>query len=307
MWRGVVAGCALILTVQITPASSGPAGDRQGTIRHGNLTRTYLLHVPPSHSGTRPTPLVLVFHGGYGTGRGVADSTGFNAVSDRVGFIVAYPHGTDRHWNDGRGTMLPDQQNVDDVGFVSALIADLMQTLAVDPKRVYATGISNGGIFSHRLACELSEKIAAIAPVAGAIAEKFAPRCAPRQAVSVVAIHGTEDLFVLWNGGDVRGRIGGKVLSVPETMARWVRLNGCPTAPQIVREPDRDLADGTRVRREAYGPCPNGIDVVLYAVEGGGHTWPGGPRGRLPSTGRVSRDITATEIIWEFFEKHPKR
>ncbi len=122
-----------------------------------------------------------------------------------------------------------------------------------------------------------------------------------------MAIHGTEDLFVLWGGGEVRGRIGGKVLSVPETMARWVGLNGCPTTPQIAREPDRDPTDGTRVRRETYGPCPNGIDVVLYAVEGGGHTWPGGPGGRLSSTGRVSRDITATEIIWEFFEKHAKR
>ncbi|MBI3975260.1 MAG: esterase, partial [Armatimonadetes bacterium] len=213
----------------------------------------------------------------------------------------------DRHWSDGRGTTTPERQEVDDVGFVAALIAELIQTHAVDPQRVFATGISNGGIFVHRLGCALAERIAAVGPIAGTMAELFAPRCAPRPAVSVVAFHGTDDQFVPWTGGVVRGSIGGRVLSVADTTARWAALNHCPSTPQRVAEPERDAADGTRVRRETYAPCRDGSAVVLYAIDGGGHTWPGGPAGRLPASGRVSREISATEILWQFFAAHPKR
>src|SRR5262249_8322287 len=139
----------------------GP-GNHDGTIQFGGLQRTYHLHVPPSYTGQKATPLVFVFHGGGGNGEDAGSLTGFSQCSDQKGFLVVYPDGVDQHWNDGRGTTPPEQQGVDDVGFVSALLEQLAQTLYVDPKRVYATGMSNGAIFTQRLGCELSEKIAAI-------------------------------------------------------------------------------------------------------------------------------------------------
>jgi polyhydroxybutyrate depolymerase len=233
--------------------------------------------------------------------------TGFSQLSDLKGFIVVYPDGVDQHWSDGRGTTPPDQQGVDDVGFVLALLQDLSQSLKINRRRVYATGMSNGAIFTQRLSCELTAQIAAIGPVAGTMAENIALTCAPRLVISVVEFHGTDDLVVPFKGGEVQGEYGGTVLSVDETVSRWVKINGCPTSPKIRLEPDKDPNDGTRVLREAYRPCQNGTGVVLYAIKGGGHTWPD-EAGSEPSTnGRVSRDINATEVIWDFFAKHPKK
>jgi polyhydroxybutyrate depolymerase len=282
-------------------------GDNNGTILYDGRRRTYLFHLPPSYDGTKATPLVFVFHGGGGTGQEAAEMTGFSQLSDQKGFLVVYPDGVDQHWSDGRGTSPPDQQGVDDVGFVSALLQDLSQSLKINRRRVYATGMSNGAIFTQRLGCELTAKIAAIGPVAGTMAENIALTCAPRLVISVVEFHGTDDLVVPFKGGEVQGECGGTVLSVAETVERWVNLNRCPTSPKIRLEPDKDPNDGTRVLREVYRPCQNGAGVVLYIMKGGGHTWPDGPGGQLPTSGRVSRDINATEVIWDFFAKHPKK
>jgi polyhydroxybutyrate depolymerase len=139
------------------------------------------------------------------------------------------------------------------------------------------------------------------------MAENIALQCAPRPAISVVEFHGTDDPIVPFKGGEVQGEFGGIVLSVAETVSHWVNLNRCPTSPKIRLEPDRDPNDGTRVLREVYRSCQKGTGVVLYAIKGGGHTWPDGPGGQLPTSGRVSRDINATEVIWDFFAKHPKK
>lgn len=291
--------------VQGAQGRAGAAGDVDSAIQVGGLRRVYHLHVPPSYDGTEPTPLVLVFHGRMESGKGMAKMTGFNTVSDQEGFIVVYPEAVDRHWNDGRGATLLERQQVDDVRCVSVLIAHLTQTLNIDQNRIYATGISNGAMFVQRLACELSEQLAAIGPVAGTMATNIATQCAPKQPVSVVESHGTTDVLVPWDGGEIP-IVGGKVLSVPETIARWVQLNGCPSSPHVTDEPDRDPSDGTRVRREAYGPCRTGSEVALYVVEGGGHSWPGGPGSHLPFMHHVSRDIRTTEVVWDFFKKHPK-
>jgi polyhydroxybutyrate depolymerase len=291
----------------MVPLSSRVAGDYNGKIWFGGRWRTYYFHVPASYKRTNPTALVLVFHGGGGTGRRAATLTRCSQLSDQQGFIVVYPNGLDHHWNDGRGTTPPEQQGVDDVGFVSALLEHLAQTLNIDPKRVYATGISNGTIFTQRLGCELSNKIAAIGPVAGTLAEKLALGCAPQQLVSVVEMHGTEDPRVPYNGGQVQSDYDGRVLSVRETVTHWVALDGCGPSPQTTLEPNRDPNDGTRVLRETYSSCQNGSEVVLYAIEGGGHTWPGQPASLShPTDGRICRDIDATEVIWDFFAQHPK-
>jgi len=202
----LILAAVLVCSLGAGTQAAGAGGDRTETIRSGGVERTYHIHLPQAAQSGRTLPLVLVFHGGGGTGMGAARLYGFNQLAEAQGFAVIYPEGRDRRWNDGRGATDGQWLNtvlVDDVGFVSALIDHLADTLPIDPRRVYATGMSNGGILSHRLACELSGKIAAIAPVAGTIAAPEAPRCALKAPVSVVEFHGTEDRFVPYGGGEI--------------------------------------------------------------------------------------------------------
>ncbi|MDP2967652.1 MAG: PHB depolymerase family esterase [Deltaproteobacteria bacterium] len=281
----------------------------------GGLERTYQLHTPSSYDPSRSVPLVILLHGGGGTGQEMEKLTlgGFNRLADREGFVVVYPDGIEKHWHDGRGleAYRAHRENIDDVGFISALIEQLINSFHVDPNHIYAAGISNGGQFSQRLACELSHRIAAIGVVAIQLPEHLPSSCAPKRPVSVLMMPGTEDPLVPWEGGEIgfrRGRKFGRVLSVPESMRFWTKHNQCPPSPLITYEPDRDPKDGTRVRRETYGPCGHETEVLLYAIEGGGHTWPGGDQ-YLPARiiGRTSRDIDANEVIWGFFKRHTLR
>jgi polyhydroxybutyrate depolymerase len=286
-----------------------------GSLQFGGRERTYRLYVPPQADRAGPMPVVLVLHGGGGTGSGMETLTrgGLNRLADRDGFIAVYPDGVDRHWNDGRGiqTYRAHRENIDDVGFFSALIDHLARRLSVDRGRVYSAGISNGGLMSFRLARELTSEIAAIAAVAVSMSEQIAAMRTPSRPISVLMIPGTKDPLVPWDGGDIGFAGGGKVgkaLPVAEAIRYWAGHNQCPSPPAVAMEPDRDPQDGTRVRREAYGPCRDGTEVVLLAVEGGGHTWPGGWQ-YLPERviGRTSRDIDANEVIWSFFKRHASR
>ena len=283
--------------------------DFSGVLVHSGLRRSYIVHIGAACDLNRPAPLVIVLHGGGGNGAGMVKLTGFNVVSDREGFIVVYPDGIDRHWNDGRGVewYRAHRQDIDDVGFISALTDELSRKLNIDAKRVYATGISNGGMMSYRLGCELSDRIAAIAAVAASLAVNKVKEWSPTRPIPVMIIAGTADPLVPWNGGYIRygERIYGTVLSVPETVEFWVEKNGCPARPVVRRLPDLDPTDGTVVRREVYSGCKGGAEVVLYAVEGGGHTWPGGLQ-YLPERiiGKTSREFSASEVIWQFFKQH---
>ncbi len=270
------------------------------------LQRAYRVYLPTRYDGTTPLPLVLVFHGRFQNARDIAEWTDFNAASEEHGFIAVYPIGIKGHWNDGRIAIpIMAAGNHDDVGFVKTLLAHLEATLAIDPTRIYATGMSNGAMFVQRLACELPGIFAAIGPVAGTLPSNVAPQCTPSQPVSVIEIHGTKDAYTHWDGGSVRG-LGGKTLSVPKTIAHWRQLDSCPSTPDINYHPHRDQRDQTRVRRETYGPCRSDTEVALYAIEGGGHTWPGGPDDPRIFSGRVNRDISATKLLLAFFEQHPK-
>jgi polyhydroxybutyrate depolymerase len=284
-------------------------GDYTGSIISGGLKRDYCIHVPPSYDKNRSMPLVIALHGGGTTGKMTEILTlgGFNTLADRDGFVVVYPDGIGRHWDDGRegARYYTHKEKIDDVGFISSLIDHLVNELNIDNKSVYVTGISNGATMSNRLACELSEKISAIAPVAGAMPKGL--NCSPSKPISVLAINSVEDPLVPWGGGDIR--LGflkvGKVLSVNETVSYWAIHDNCSSSPNVTWEPDKDPQDGTRVRKEVYENCGNGTEVVLYAIEGGGHTWPGGIQ-YLPKIviGRTSRDIDANEVIWNFFKEH---
>ncbi|MBI4355086.1 MAG: phospholipase [Candidatus Omnitrophica bacterium] len=295
-----------------------PAGAPAQSIEIDGRSRTYLLHLPPQRLRNRPLPLVIALHGGHGSGQRMVELTqqGLNVLADREGFIAVYPDGVDKHWNDGRAfaQYRTQREGVDDVGFIRALIDRLVQQYGADPRRVYVTGMSNGALMSNRLACELADKIAAAAPVCGALATNLLATCHPTRPISMAIFNGTQDPLVPWDAEEVYAHLGlrrqplGKRLTVPDTVAHWVRHNGCPSRPVVTQEPDRDPADGTRVRKETYGPCRGGTEVIVYAVEGGGHTWAGGWQylGER-HIGKTSQDLDANEVIWEFFKRHPMR
>lgn len=277
-----------------------PGVEERRTVEVDGGRRTYVLYLPSTYRRGGTLPLVLVFHGAGARGSGMARHTGFSRLAEREGFAVAYPDGLGRRWNDGRGVGGAQ----DDVGFVRALLDSLDRELGLDRSRIFATGISNGAMFSHRLACDLPGVLAAIAPVAGAVPGALVERCAAGATpVAVVAFQGTADRFVPYGGGGVAfGR--GAVLSAGRSAGFWARVNGCDPDP-VAGPPTDTVTDGTRVRQETYAGCRENRSVVLYTIEGGGHTWPGGPTaaGRV---GRGSREIDATGAIWAFFQRHPR-
>ena len=270
--------------------------------------RTFRLYVPANLAETEPVPLLFVLHGGGGDGASIERLTrsGFHTLADEHGFIVVYPEGVDHHWNDGRG--LDDtasREHVDDVGYIAALIDHLDQTYGIDRTRVYATGISNGGFMSYRLACDLSEQITAIAAVAANMSDELAANCHPTRPVAILIITGTDDPLVPFEGGDVRvlRQTRGRVLSTADTADFWRQRNDCTEPPVIEQLPDRDPDDHTHVRFEASSACGTGRAVEVYVVAGGGHTWPGGVQYlHRWLIGRTSRDMDANQVIWAFFE-----
>jgi polyhydroxybutyrate depolymerase len=283
--------------------------EKTKTIDVGGVKRSYLIHVPPSLKRQDPTGIVFVFHGGRSVAENMVKLTRgrFDALADRDGgMLVVYPNGTgdgkENHWNHG---IVPEE--ADDVGFVSAMIEHVAENRNLDRARIFATGMSDGACMCERLACDLSEKIAAIAPVSGALSVPLASAAKPRRPVSVLLVNGTDDAIFPWAGGEVHLAHGrkGKVLSVHDAVRFWVERDGCAADPTVTREPDRDPSDGTRVERRAHAGGRDGSEVVLLKVEGGGHTWPGGDTYR-DDVGRTSRDIDACDEIWEFFRKHAR-
>ncbi len=267
------------------------------------VERNYLLHVPPHLAPGRAVPLVLAFHGGGTHAWSMPGLTHFDPLADRDGFLVAYPDGLDRRWNDGR-----EMSTADDVAFVRAVIEDIERAHDVDPRRIYATGISNGGFFSNKLACDLSGKIVAIASVAATMPEKLVSVCKPSRPVSVMYIQGSKDPLVPIGGGKVgfaRGiRDRGKSVSLADAAQFWRTEDQTAAAPAVENLPDR-VDDGTHVRREVWSGGKDGTEVVVYTIDGGGHTWPDGPQ-YLPKliVGIASQNLDATSTIWDFFRAH---
>ncbi len=275
------------------------------------LERNYRIHIPPIYNESEATPLVFVLHGGGGTGKGLERYSKFSELSDRENFIVIYPDGIEKHWNDGRRNVKyrTHTENIDDIDFISILKEHITEEYNIDERRIYIVGISNGAMMSHRLACELSDKISAIASLIGSMPEAILENCSPSEPISVLMMNGTEDPLVPYEGGEVtvgRRKIG-KVLSVEKTIEYWVNHNDCSTTPEITWLEDKDTEDGTKTYYKKYTNGNKGTEVILYVIEGGGHTWSGGSQ-YLPERiiGKTSRDFDATEVIWEFFKNHTK-
>ena len=307
---GLVTGCARGTQLRIpdtmqppAPGEESPAVEFFDALVVDGRERSYRLHIPPGLDPSASSPLVVALHGGGGNGANLQAKVGLDAIADREGFLVAYPDGSGRlddyllTWNAGNCCGYALDEQVDDTAFLRAMVADISQTHSIDPRRIYATGMSNGGMMSYRLACEAADLFAAVAPVAGALNLES---CEPSEPVSVLAIHGTADQHVLFEGGapvvkaDAHPRID---RSVHYALTYWAARDGCAL------EPIRGQAGA--VTREVYPRCEPGLAVELIAVEGGGHAWPGAlkfsPQGDEPS-----HALNASEAIWDFFEAHPK-
>lgn len=282
------------------------------TLSHGGLKRTYTLYLPHSYDGKTELPLLILLHGGGGTGRRLMNFTGFDKIAKESGLIVVCPDGVERHWNDGRqdtGHRAQDQK-IDDVGYIRQLLDTLSNELKIDKTRVYVSGISNGAMMTYRLGLELSDRIAAIGTVVGALPEPFSKLEWKGRPVPAIIINGTKDPLVPFEGGEVHfyRKTMGKVISVPDTVAFWVKHNQCNIEPHFSDLQLNGLKSGLTVRKTVYANCCDGADVEFYAVEGGGHTW---PRDSLLSQylpvaviGKACRDMDSTELIWDFFKRH---
>jgi polyhydroxybutyrate depolymerase len=284
------------------PGQSGQAKFEfiRGSIAIAGIERTYALHRPRSNQTEHPLALVLNFHGAGGTGEREAELTGLNEFADQRQFIVVYPDGLDHRWTGD----LPKQgepESLNDVLFVRALVDQLEKTYSINPDRIMATGISNGGAFAQQLACRAGSPFSAVVSVSGILNVADAAACAPDRPVHFTLFHGTADPILPFEGGELSLRDGTHInlLSVAGTMALWARFNKCQTQTQPLDVKDiSQTPDGTQVQQIHYLNCELHGSSVLYKIIGGGHTWPGSsPATPNEAMGRISHQVSASGII----------
>jgi polyhydroxybutyrate depolymerase len=291
---------ATTLCAAFVRAEGGP-GDKPGQLTVGGRERAWLVHVPPRYDGKTSLPVVIVLHGGGGSSLGAARQSGMSLKADKENFLAVYPDGTGPlknrllTWNSGNCCGYAMKSNVDDVAFIRAMLDRLQRDYTVDAKRVFVTGISNGAMMAYRLACEMSDRIAAIAPVSGA-QNVECPRAGP---VSVIIFHGTKDQNVLLDGGEPTKHFGPPRTdrSVAYAASFWAARNGCAGRPQQQQT--------AILRTDVYTGCKGGTGISVNIVENGGHSWPGGER-MSAVLDEPSRQVSATDLMWTFFAMHPK-
>jgi len=299
---------AVLLSLASLPPILVAAGrDVRESIICDGLGRWYELHIPPGYSGKGLMPLVIVLHGTDMTGAAMRGFTNFNEIADQRCFIVAYPDSFGPSWNDGRTDIHSPAYSagIDDVKFISALIDHIGRKYRLDYSRVYAAGFSNGGMMAFRLGIAIPKRLAAVAAVAATLPRELAVG-GPAMPISVIIVHGTADTTVPWEGGVLskHGKKHGEVLSVLDTILFWSSRNRCGRRAKVSILPDRDPDDGMIVFHIDYR-CAPGIDTLLLAVQGGGHTWPMRrytQSGQRP--GMMTGDLDVTEFICDFFLRH---
>lgn len=306
---GVAALVACSSTTSPQPAAG--ASFTEETMQHDGRARRYLVH---DFSGGKTAPVVFVLHGGGGHPENAESMSQFDVVGQREGLIVVYPGGSGGTpggrlltWNAGHCCAYAMNNRIDDVGFFRKMIDELVSSGRADPKRIYVTGMSNGGMMAHRLGRELSDRIAAIAPVVGAV---FGDESPPAEAVAAIIFVGQDDKVVPGGGGPINLRSGPFGAGPPPadrdvTPATaqgeyWAKANGC-TSPTDFRDPDGHM-NGTLWKAET---CTSKRPVYFYRVANNGHAWPGGKAGRAEAD-QPTPDVDASEIMWRFFEANPK-
>ena len=295
--------------------------ERHTLLTADGRTRSYRLYVPAGYQAGVPTPLMINFHGGGGSGQGIMNGSQMNLIADQHTVLVAYPDGIARPldlgtstWNAGGCCGFAQQQNVDDVGFTRALVTEIGQRFTVDPERIYATGLSNGAVLSHRLACELAETIAAIAPVAGGMTLGGGfTACQPSRRISVIEFHGTtEDNYPYEGGVGSDSDTGINHVPIPTIIAEWLTRNGIDPGTKastyqsgIETCETYSASTGEEVTLcTARPPVKVKVGGVIY--DGGGHAWPGGLKSENPDADVPTKDISASAAMWAFFTRHPK-
>jgi polyhydroxybutyrate depolymerase len=270
-------------------------------LTHDGVERFYLLHAPKGLSKDKPAPLVLNLHGGGGNPAQQERDSGMSAVADKNGFIVAYPAGTGKWkgrfltWNIGMTDTYASEHNMDDIGFLRAVIKDISKAHNVDKKRIYVTGFSQGAMMCYRVACEMSTEVAAVAPVSG-VMQVPKSECNPKRAMPIIHFHGLEDPNVAYNGG-IGPKAHDKVPrpSVNESIEFWIKKNG------LSEKPAKEGRNGEAEFKQYEGK--DGGEIILWTLDDGGHTWPGG-KSSLPAwkVGKVNQDVQASALIWKFFK-----
>lgn len=291
---GLTAGCGGMAD------HGAPVRDRVREVGSTGPERAYLVHNPPGGGAGRP--VLVVFHGPGGSGHGMERLTHLDQIADRYGFTVVYPDGPRRGWPLTAGPRLDAA-----TAFVNRMVDDVVRRGRADPRRVFAAGLSTGGMFAQLLGCAAPGRLAGVAVVAGAMPAAAAQSCHPAAPLAVLLMHGTQDAQVPYDGGMTSVKAGRvEVLAVTAAADLWRRLDGCPAGrPQIHDLPDR-FRDGTRVSAAVTGGCGHGTGVAVYTVTGGGSAWPGGTRSRPPAfAGRPGRDFDAGQVIWRFFAQSP--
>ena len=282
-----------------------PSEQKTINITFDGVARNFIVYLPSGYNNSGKMPLIFAMHGGSGTPEGMINIANFKTIADRDKVVLVYPEGVQKNWNDGRPTA-PNQLGINDVVFFNQMCDYMINNYSVDEKKIYATGISNGGFMSTRLGCELSNRIAAIAVNAATIeATTIAPNCKPNRPVPAIYIHGTTDPLVPFLGGQITagGTAGGTILSHFQAIDKWVTINGCNPTPTVTDLPDI-ANDGTTIKQRVYSGGANGSEVVSYVVLNGGHTWPQGYQYLNEAIiGKTSQDMNACEVIWTFFKR----
>lgn len=256
-----------------------------GELVSGGQSRTYLLHLPPTYDSATPVPLVISIHGFAEWPAHQMQVSHWNDLADAEGFIVVYPSGLN----------FPKRWRVEDATFIADLITHLEEHYNIDPARIYANGLSNGGGMSYILGCRLADRIAAIGSVAGAYVLPL-EECQPARPVPMIAFHGTADPVVPYKGGPSHW-FELPFPIIPDWISQRAQLNGCDSTPS-------DLLTQGAITGIQYTACDEGADVRFYTIEGGGHTWPGGEA--LPEwlVGVTTQEVNATQLMWDFFQNH---
>ena len=303
--RRIVLGAVLCciglppLFVLVNAASYYSANQTNGTIRtSAGQTREYILYIPKSYDRAKPTPLVISIHGAANWPSFQMNLSRWNRLADEHSFIVVYPAGEGggpKTWflrEDSTPLLMPD------VVFVSELIDTLEASYNIDPARIYANGLSNGGGVTFALSCTLSHRIAAFGPVAAAVTLPV-DWCPDSRPAPMIAFHGTGDRFTPYEGAKV-WLAPVPFPNIPEWTATWARRNRCAPVPV-------ETVAAADVTRLEYTDCADNAAVMLYTIKGGGHTWPGGTPMPEWLVGPTTRSIDATSLMWAFFRQHPLR
>ena len=311
-----IALCA-VARAMLMDNAEWPAGHKRLIVSSDGRDREFVLYVPPSYDKLKPVPLVVMLHGMGGTAMNSHKETAWSSKAETETFIVAYPEATrpdansppslrnnPQAWNDGSGRFHASEGKIDDISFIRSMLDCITADYDIDSKRIYVTGFSNGASMAFRVGADLTDRIAAIAPNAGACWTKELKLSG---SLSLCYITGTSDSLNPIDGGYPKLAFGGKDQGgqkkprVQETIDKWVKALGC--VPEAASD---NTKEGVRTRR--YGTCQNGVELQFTTVEGLGHHWAGGTS-QAPEflVGKNTKKMNATDAVWEFFGVHPKK